>query len=121
MLAEAGLDPAEVALYAFGGAGGLHAGAVAELAGINRVRSFAAGGVFSARGVFEAAAGSGDDMAANWQRSTPSSDLPAASSDAGGETAGPALINISGAVHAIPTGWTARPDGADSLLWERVR
>ena len=121
VLAGAGLDPAEVALYAFGGAGGLHVGAVAELAGINRVRSFAAGGVFSARGVFEAAAGSGDDVAANWQRSTPVSDLPAASSAEDDETAGPALINISGAVHAIPTGWTARPDGADSLLWERTR
>ena len=121
VLAEAGLDPAEVALYAFGGAGGLHVGAVAELAGINRVRSFAAGGVFSARGVFEAAAGSGDDVAANWQRSTPSWDLSAASSEAGGETAGPALINISGTVHAIPARWTVRPDGADSLLWERAQ
>ena len=55
LLAEAGVDPAEATLYAFGGAGGLHAGAVAELAGIGRIRSFAAGGVFSARGVAEAA------------------------------------------------------------------
>ena len=55
LLAEEGIDPAKVTLYAFGGAGGLHAAAVAEAAGIGRVRSFAAGGVFSARGVAEAA------------------------------------------------------------------
>ena len=54
LLAGAGIDPAEATLYAFGGAGGLHAGAVAELAGIGRIRSFTAGGVFSARGVAEA-------------------------------------------------------------------
>ena len=51
LLTAAGLDPAEVTLYAFGGAGGLHAGPVADLAGIPRVRSFVHGGVFSARGV----------------------------------------------------------------------
>ena len=55
VLSGAGIDPAEVTLYAFGGAGGLHAASVAELAGVGRVRSFAAGGVFSARGVAEAA------------------------------------------------------------------
>ena len=55
VLSGAGIDPAEVTLYAFGGAGGLHAAPVAELAGVGRVRSFAAGGVFSARGVAEAA------------------------------------------------------------------
>ena len=55
VLSGAGIDPSEVTLYAFGGAGGLHAAPVAELAGIDRVRSFAAGGVFSARGVAEAA------------------------------------------------------------------
>ena len=54
LLAGAGIDPAEATLYAFGGAGGLHAGAVAEMAGIGRIRSFTAGGVFSARGVAEA-------------------------------------------------------------------
>ena len=51
LLADAGIDPAAVTLYAFGGAGGLHAGAVAERVGIGRVRSFVHGGVFSARGV----------------------------------------------------------------------
>ena len=51
LLAEAGIDPAEATLYAFGGAGGLHAGGVAERAGVRRIRSFAHGGVFSARGV----------------------------------------------------------------------
>ncbi len=51
LLTAAGLDPAEVTLYAFGGAGGLHAGPVADSAGIPRVRSFVHGGVFSARGV----------------------------------------------------------------------
>ena len=55
VLSGAGIDAAEVTLYAFGGAGGLHAAPVAELAGVGRVRSFAAGGVFSARGVAEAA------------------------------------------------------------------
>ena len=55
VLSGAGVDPAEVTLYAFGGAGGLHAAPVAELAGVGRIRSFAAGGVFSARGVAEAA------------------------------------------------------------------
>ena len=54
LLAKAAIDPAEVTLYAFGGAGGLHVAPVAELAGVGRVRSFAAGGVFSARGVAEA-------------------------------------------------------------------
>ena len=51
LLAAAAIDPAVVTLYAFGGAGGLHAGPVADLAGIARVRSFVHGGVFSARGV----------------------------------------------------------------------
>ena len=51
LLSAAAIDPAAVTLYAFGGAGGLHAGAVADLAGITRVRSFVHGGVFSARGV----------------------------------------------------------------------
>lgn len=51
LLASAAIDPAAVTLYAFGGAGGLHAGPVADLAGIPRVRSFVHGGVFSARGV----------------------------------------------------------------------
>ena len=51
LLTSAGVDPAEAVLYAFGGAGGLHAGPVADLAGIARVRSFVHGGVFSARGV----------------------------------------------------------------------
>ena len=51
LLASAAVDPAAVTLYAFGGAGGLHAGPVADLAGIARVRSFVHGGVFSARGV----------------------------------------------------------------------
>lgn len=55
VLSAAGVDPATVTLYAFGGAGALHAAPVAQLAGIHRVRSFAAGGVLSARGVAEAA------------------------------------------------------------------
>ncbi len=120
LLAGAAIDPGEATLYAFGGAGGLHAGAVAEQAGIGRVRSFAAGGVFSARGVLEAAAGSGDDA---WGRqpAAPAPDLPAAGSESDGEIVGPALINISGAVHAIPAGWTARNVDGESLLWERSR
>lgn len=69
LLARAGLDPTEVVLYAFGGAGGLHAGPVADLAGIPRVRSFVHGGVFSARGVvgaplrqvYRASVGPGED------------------------------------------------------------
>ena len=209
VLSGAAIDPAEVTLYAFGGAGGLHAGPVADLSGIDRVRSFAAGGVFSARGTaeaaveqrYEAALESEDDpvevvdrlvararldldaerlpvteaqitatahhrsgrsqpaaapidadptdpvvridvssnwqpsvpisdlgaasspaasgLDPNWQPSVPISDLGAASSEPGEEVAGPSLINISGAVHAIPAGWTAQGDGAGGLLWER--
>ena len=225
VLAGGGVDPGEVTLYAFGGAGGLHAAPVAELAGIDRVRSFAAGGVFSARGVaeaaveqrYESAVGSDEDLdevlgrlldrarldlaaerlpvtesrltvvahhqsgkhrsadagidpdsisaalglpdssdpvtlvevlsnwqpddphsgrdgqspphAArspagraldpNWQPDDPHGGQDAASSIAGDEIAGPAHVNIAGAVHAVPSGWTARPDGTDSLLWER--
>ena len=70
LLTAAGLDPAGVTLYAFGGAGGLHAGSVADLAGIPRVRSFVYGGVFSARGVagaplrqvYRASAAPGEDF-----------------------------------------------------------
>lgn len=51
LLSGTGADPATATLYAFGGAGALHAAAVAERAGILRVRSFAHGGVFSARAV----------------------------------------------------------------------
>ena len=210
LLSRSGIGPEEVTLYAFGGAGGLHAGPVADLAGISRIRSFAAGGVFSARGVaeapveqrYEAALAPDDDpvevadqLAArarldleaellpvteaqitatahhrsgrsqpaaapinadptdpvvridvssnwqpsvpisdlgaasspaapgldpNWQPSVPISDLGAASSEPGEEVAGPSLIKIAGAVHAIPAGWTARGDGAGSLLWERA-
>lgn len=53
VLADAGVDAADVTLYAFGGAGPLHAGGVAESAGISRVRSFAHSGVYSARGLME--------------------------------------------------------------------
>ena len=219
LLVGTGVDPGEVTLYAFGGAGGLHAAPVAELAGIDRIRSFAAGGVFSARGVaeaaveqrYESAVGSDEDLdevlgrlldrarldlaaerlpvtesrltvvahhqsgkhrstdagidpdsisaalglhdssdpvarvevLSNWQPDDPHRGQDAASSPAGraldpnwqpddphrgqdaassisdDEIAGPALINVSGTVHAIAAGWTVRPDGADSLLWER--
>ena len=219
LLVGTGVDPGEVTLYAFGGAGGLHAAPVAELAGIDRIRSFAAGGVFSARGVaeaaveqrYESAVGSDEDLdevlgrlldrarldlaaerlpvtesrltvvahhqsgkhrstdagidpdsisaalglpdssdpvarvevLSNWQPDDPHRGRDAASSPAGraldpnwqpddqhrgqnaassiggDEIAGPAVVNIAGAVHAVPSGWTARPDGADSLLWER--
>ena len=195
LLVGTGVDPGEVTLYAFGGAGGLHAAPVAELAGIGRIRSFGAGGVFSARGVaeaaveqhYESAVGSDEDLdevlgrlldrarldlaaerlpvtesrltvvahhqsgkhrstdagidpdsisaalglpdssdpvarvevLSNWQPDDPHRGRDAASSSAGDEIAGPAHVNIAGAVHAVPSGWTARPDGADSLLWER--
>ena len=222
VLSGARIDPAEVTLYAFGGAGGLHAGAVAELAGIDRIRSFAAGGVFSARGVaeasveqrYQAAVQPGDDpvealsrllararldleaerlpsvearitvafdLHDNPRRTAASNvdvdpaavaaellgrsggtdevarvevvaavDGPGALTVALGDPApasergvrwsadavltsvvdlsglaerdtieGPALIGCSGAVHAIPPGWTAHRDSADSLLWER--
>ncbi|MCY3617077.1 MAG: hypothetical protein OXG66_05325 [Acidimicrobiaceae bacterium] len=110
LLSRSGVDPAEATLYAFGGAGGLHAGPVAALVGISRVRSVAAGGVFSARGVAEAALdGSALGRWHDADRSLP-----------GGVVAGPALVNVSGAVHAVPSGWTARSDGVDSLLWERA-
>lgn len=51
LVGDAGVDPASVCLYAFGGAGALHACGVADLLGIARVRSFPFGSVFSARGV----------------------------------------------------------------------
>ena len=200
VLSEAGVDPAEVILYAFGGAGGLHAGPVAELASISRVRSFAAGGVFSARGVaeaaveqrYQAAVEADEDLAETAQRllararlDLEAERLPVSgaqmtvavqyksgkyrSAVAGGdidttsgvsellagsdgadpvvrvdvtsigqqsapprhrddanplprdEIAGPALIHVSGAVHAVPPGWTACRQGTDSLLWERSR
>ena len=185
LLARSGVDPASVTLYAFGGAGALHAGPVADEAGIDRIRSFAAGGVFSARGVaeaaveqrYEAALGSDDDpvetagelvararldldaerlpvseaqitatvhhrsgksqsavagidadsadpvirveVTSNWQPPAPAEALDAASSGLSDEIVGPALVNVSGAVHAVPAGWTASRDGVDSLLWER--
>ncbi len=56
LLADAGVDAADATLYAFGGAGPLHVGGVAELAGIGRVRSFAHSGVYSARGLMDSLA-----------------------------------------------------------------
>ena len=53
VLADAGVDAADATLYAFGGAGPLHAGGVAESAGIGRIRSFAHSGVYSARGLVD--------------------------------------------------------------------
>lgn len=53
VLSDAGVDAADVTLYAFGGAGPLHAGGVAESAGIGRIRSFAHSGVYSARGLVD--------------------------------------------------------------------
>lgn len=72
LLDAAAIDPDAVTLYAFGGAGGLHAGPVADLVGIARVRSFVHGGVFSARGVvgaplrqvYRASVGPGEDSRA---------------------------------------------------------
>lgn len=56
VLADAGVDPADATLYAFGGSGPLHAGGVAELAGIGRVRSFDHSAVYSARGLMDSLA-----------------------------------------------------------------
>ena len=50
LIRECGRDPAEVVLYAFGGAGPVHLWGAARLAGIRRVRSFPFGSVFSAFG-----------------------------------------------------------------------
>ena len=78
LLARTGIDPVQAVLYAFGGAGGLHAGPVADLVGIPRVRSFVHGGVFSARGVvgaplrqvYRASVGPGEDSEAAADRLT---------------------------------------------------
>jgi N-methylhydantoinase A/oxoprolinase/acetone carboxylase beta subunit len=51
VLAGAGVAAADVVLYAFGGAGALHACGVAERAGVRTVRSFLFGSIFSACGV----------------------------------------------------------------------
>ena len=51
VLADAEVAATDVVLYAFGGAGALHACGVAEAAGITRVRSFLFGSIFSASGV----------------------------------------------------------------------
>jgi N-methylhydantoinase A/oxoprolinase/acetone carboxylase beta subunit len=51
MTVERGLDPADFALLAFGGAGPLHAAALAEELGIDRVLVPVDGGVFSALGL----------------------------------------------------------------------
>jgi len=218
LLADAGVASVDVALYAFGGAGPLHAGAVAELAGIPRVRSFPYGGVFSARGVagssidqtYEQSITSSDtahdvilnlvhrallDLSAehlasdtaqfvadltdntgqhrscrladpgdldavtsalgpvddivrvSLRTSVPAPPVPAIELDSGapsedhlvwwtqeGESTpeidvadlphdasipGPMLVNVSGATHAIPPGWTCRRNDSADLLWER--
>jgi len=49
-----GFDPAEHALIAFGGAGGQHACAIADLLGINRIIAPADAGLLSAAGLFDA-------------------------------------------------------------------
>jgi N-methylhydantoinase A/oxoprolinase/acetone carboxylase beta subunit len=51
MTVEQGLDPRDFALLAFGGAGGLHAIAIAEELGMRRVLVPRAGGVLSALGL----------------------------------------------------------------------
>ena len=51
MTVERGLDPADFALLAFGGAGPLHAAAIADELGIERVLVPIEGGVFSALGL----------------------------------------------------------------------
>jgi N-methylhydantoinase A len=51
MTVERGIDPRELALMPFGGAGGLHAMAIADELGITRVCSPAAGGVLAALGM----------------------------------------------------------------------
>jgi len=71
VLADAEVAATDVVLYAFGGAGALHACGVAEAAGITRVRSFLFGSIFSASGVasgevrqvVEAVVNDGDDAA----------------------------------------------------------
>lgn len=64
-LARQAIDPADVTLFAFGGAGPLHACGVAELVGIPRVRCFAYGSVLSARGV------AGIDISQRYRASIP--------------------------------------------------
>ena len=51
MTVERGIDPRDFALLAFGGAGGLHAAAIAEELGITRILCPRAGGVLSALGL----------------------------------------------------------------------
>ncbi len=51
MTVERGLDPRDFALLAFGGAGALHAAAIADELGIARVLVPAASGVLSALGL----------------------------------------------------------------------
>ena len=113
VLSAAGIDPAEVTLYAFGGAGGLHAAPVAELAGIGRVRSYAAGGVFSARGVAQAAVQQhyesvvepGEDLAEVVQRLAARArlDLDAERLPAGETRVGVNLRDALGGVVSYPT------------------
>ena len=136
LLAAAGVEPAAVTLYAFGGAGGLHAGAVAELAGVGRIRSFAHGGVFSARGVLGSAVAEEPGAlaaASDWSSAPAAASRDVCWSEQPQATAlvglaglsddeiveGPVLIGGLGAVHAVPPGWTCRRVGADGLLWER--
>jgi N-methylhydantoinase A len=51
MTVERGVDPRELALMAFGGAGGLHAAAIAEELGISRILCPRASGVLAALGL----------------------------------------------------------------------
>jgi N-methylhydantoinase A len=51
MTVERGVDPRELALMAFGGAGGLHAAAIAEELGITRILAPRASGVLAALGL----------------------------------------------------------------------
>ncbi len=51
MTVERGVDPRELALMAFGGAGGLHAAAIAEELGITKILCPRASGVLAALGL----------------------------------------------------------------------
>ncbi len=220
LLADAGVDPSDVTLYAFGGAGALHAHGVAELLGVGRIRSFAFGSVFSARGVaggdlvqvlesrvgvddqlatvarltrramldleaelldggaarFCLEADAGDESGARTVHEGAANEVTAAAGDVPGDerrqwrrlrlttvvpapltppvgmddpdmegrrvawwgadplrtplvgparlarapvVQGPALVHLTGVVHAVPPGWTCRLDETSNLLWVR--
>src|SRR5438445_483754 len=117
---ERGTDPRELALVPFGGAGPLHAAAIADELGMTRIVVPQASGVLSALGllVSERRRDLAESVLLTGEALTREGAAVVRGVPADRE--GPAIAGLPGATLVVPPGWHARHVGAGTLAMERT-